>query len=100
GGGGEGTPWRTGPWPMRSERLFLVPGDSPMGYRLPLEALPWVTPEARVVLHEPDPFAPRVPLPGGDGRPWPATWAASKALAAAAGAPGAGAQGSGGGAGG
>jgi uncharacterized protein (DUF2126 family)/transglutaminase-like putative cysteine protease len=61
-----GTPWRTGPWALRSERLFLVPGDSPLGLRLPLDTLPWIAPEARTVIHEPDPFAPRAALPMND----------------------------------
>ncbi|MEY2685009.1 MAG: hypothetical protein RJA09_2153, partial [Pseudomonadota bacterium] len=30
------TRWSTGPWFFRDERMYLVPGDSPMGYRLPL----------------------------------------------------------------
>ena len=34
--------WRTGPWFLRDERMYLMPGDSPMGYRLPLDSLPWV----------------------------------------------------------
>jgi uncharacterized protein (DUF2126 family)/transglutaminase-like putative cysteine protease len=61
-GGGPGH-WRSGPWPVRADRLFLLPGDSPMGYRLPLDALPWVSKERRPELYEPDPFAPRAPLP-------------------------------------
>lgn len=31
--------WQSGPWVVRSEEMFLIPGDSPMGYRLPLQAL-------------------------------------------------------------
>ena len=54
-----GVHWRTGAWPVRTERLFLIPGDSPMGFRLPLDSLPWTTTESRRVIHEPDGFAPR-----------------------------------------
>lgn len=32
--------WLTGPWPTRRERLELIPGDSPIGFRLPLGSLP------------------------------------------------------------
>src|SRR5580704_16102248 len=39
-----GAPWTSGPWFFRSERMFLLPGDSPIGYRLPLDSLPWVAP--------------------------------------------------------
>jgi uncharacterized protein (DUF2126 family) len=33
--------WRTGSWFLRAERCYLVPGDSAMGYRLPLDSQPW-----------------------------------------------------------
>jgi uncharacterized protein (DUF2126 family)/transglutaminase-like putative cysteine protease len=38
-----GARWQTGPWFFRDERMYLIPGDSPMGYRLPLDSLPWVS---------------------------------------------------------
>ncbi|HEX7506547.1 MAG TPA: transglutaminase family protein, partial [Polyangia bacterium] len=55
--------WRSGPWYLRREYLFLLHGDSPMGYRLPLDSLPWVAPDEREVIHEPDPLAQRPALP-------------------------------------
>jgi uncharacterized protein (DUF2126 family)/transglutaminase-like putative cysteine protease len=57
--------WVSGKWLLRRERLYLVPGDAPMGYRLPLDSLPWEA-EDRETFYEVDPAAPRSPLP-----PWP-----------------------------
>ncbi len=58
-----GDDWATGPWFLRSERMYLMPGDSPMGYRLPLDSLPWSKEEDRQQVYERDPFAARPPLP-------------------------------------
>ncbi len=58
-----GTRWQTGPWFLRDERLYLHPGDSPMGWRLPLDSLPWVSQGDYPYLVEQDPFAPRGLLP-------------------------------------
>jgi uncharacterized protein (DUF2126 family)/transglutaminase-like putative cysteine protease len=55
--------WRTSPWFLREERMFLIPGDSPMGYRLPLDSLPWVSKSDFPYLHAQDPFAPKPTLP-------------------------------------
>lgn len=61
--GTAGPQWITGPWFVRDDRLYLIPGDSPMGYRLPLDALPWAAPGDRPLSLSQDPFAPSMPLP-------------------------------------
>ncbi|HWJ54835.1 MAG TPA: transglutaminase family protein, partial [Vicinamibacterales bacterium] len=60
--------WRSSPWSFRSEHLFLLPGDSPMGYRLPLDSLPPIAEGERDTLIAPDPFETRPPLPPARGR--------------------------------
>ena len=55
--------WTTGPWFFRDERMYLMPGDSPMGLRLPLDSLPWVSEGDYPYLIELDPTAPRGQLP-------------------------------------
>jgi len=39
--------WQSGPWDFRRKQMFLIPGNSPMGMRLPLGSLPWVAPDKR-----------------------------------------------------
>ncbi|MDY0012606.1 MAG: transglutaminase family protein [Rhodocyclaceae bacterium] len=48
--------WQSGPWFLRSERCYLYPGDSPMGYRLPLDSLPWASKEDYPWVHPTDLF--------------------------------------------
>ena len=50
--GERGPRWISGPWFLRGERLYLIPGDSPMGWRLPLDALPWASAGDRPFLLE------------------------------------------------
>jgi uncharacterized protein (DUF2126 family) len=53
----------SGKWFFRPSQMFLVPGDSPMGFRLPLDSIPWVSEEEYPHLFERDPMALREPLP-------------------------------------
>jgi len=54
--------WRSGQWFLRGERCYLVPGDSPMGYRLPLDSLPWTRASDYPHIFPPDPAQPLPPL--------------------------------------
>src|SRR5260370_7075847 len=58
-----GRQWQSGRWFFRNDTLFLLPGDSPMGLRLPLDSLPWADPDSIEHDQPPDPFAPRAKLP-------------------------------------
>ncbi|MEM9068762.1 MAG: transglutaminase family protein [Myxococcota bacterium] len=55
--------WETGDFYLRRDRLFLTPGASPMGFRLPLDSLPWVSEMDREFVGELDPWGEFAPLP-------------------------------------
>ena len=54
--------WQTGPWFLRGERCYLIPGDSPIGYRLPLDSQPWVAESDYPYVTPTDPTATVPPL--------------------------------------
>lgn len=54
--------WVSGDWFLRDERCLLLPGDSPMGLRLPLDGQPFALEHHRDSLEPRDPRAPGRPL--------------------------------------
>lgn len=62
--------WIGGRWPVRSETVYLIPGDSPIGLRLPLGSLPSSSEATANLDTLPfDPMAPRGPLPNSGHLP-------------------------------
>ena len=51
--------WESCAWDFRGGHMFLIPGDSPIGLRLPLESIQWVPDEAREDAYERDPLEAR-----------------------------------------
>jgi uncharacterized protein (DUF2126 family)/transglutaminase-like putative cysteine protease len=84
--GQSGPFWFSGPWFFRPERCYLIPGDSPIGFRLPLDSLPWTKPGDYPYLNEQDPIEDRPPLPRRPEKDlqkyFPASWLADQGGAA------------------
>jgi len=84
--------WASSPWDFKREHLFLLPGNSGMGLRLPLDRLPKADPDAEKVVVEDSPMEDLPPLPditsnvpphhgrgaGGEGDTAPPTATASR----------------------
>ena len=58
-----GRRWVTERWALRRGKLFLMPGDSPVGFRLPIGSLPYIAPANYPHVLPIDPFQGRKPLP-------------------------------------
>ena len=54
----EGPGWKSGSWFLREDRLHLIPGDSPMGFRLPLDSQPFASTADYPYQIDRDPTAP------------------------------------------
>lgn len=58
-----GRTWVSERWSTRRGRLYLVPGDSPVGFRLPLNSLPYISPSWYPYINPVDPTIEKPPLP-------------------------------------
>ncbi len=58
-----GRTWVSEKWRTRRGRLYLIPGDSPVGFRLPLNSLPYISPSWYPYINPVDPTVERPPLP-------------------------------------
>ena len=54
--------WKSSPWNLRREHLFLIPGGSPLGLRLPLDSLDWVDEKDKEIQYERSQFEELKPL--------------------------------------
>jgi uncharacterized protein (DUF2126 family) len=48
--------WHSCRWYFRRDAMYLIPGDSPLGFRLPLDSIPWQAPEDGLQEFDADPF--------------------------------------------
>ena len=64
--------WRSELWTLRKGKLFLTPGDSPAGFRLPLGSLAYIPPAdfPQVIPQDPMQELPPLPDPSRERQPY------------------------------
>ncbi len=83
----QGSRWISERWRLRRGKLYLIPGDSAIGMRLPLQSLIGGLREGQIEpLIPDDPTQPRQPLPGRNALPGAAPHAQAQSLGPASGA--------------
>jgi uncharacterized protein (DUF2126 family) len=55
--------WSSQWWFNSLDSVVLLPGDSPIGFRIPTEVIPWIAPDELEYTFDTAPFADRVKLP-------------------------------------
>lgn len=61
-----GSKWKSCKWQIKRDKLFLIPGNSDVGYRLPLDRLPVESVDVATIVLPPDPLEPVEGLPEPD----------------------------------
>ncbi len=54
--------WKSGPWFLGTEEMYLHPGNHPMGYRLPIDGLPWAKASDKPIDLPAEPSAQKKPF--------------------------------------
>ncbi|HEY1736428.1 MAG TPA: transglutaminase family protein, partial [Methylovirgula sp.] len=60
---GQDRRWISDAWTFRRGQLYLTPGDSPVGFRLPISSLPYIPPSSYPFIVPQDTLEERGPLP-------------------------------------
>ncbi len=66
--------WQSGPWEFTREHMYLMPGGSPMGLRLPISLLPWAQEVEEEIVEHLTPPTRTLPAAPSLGSKEPSAW--------------------------